>query len=309
MSQLLRAISWLVNVLPERWALLLGAGLGLLWYHIIPIRRRVVMENLNFALGSDYDRRALKKIARSMYRNLGISAIEFLRVKGLTPDNVRAKIKMEGLAHLEAAQAQGRGVLILTAHFGNWDLLCCSQALAGFPLHVITKNLKAGKINKFWMETRQRCGVTLLGARGSLKNILRALRDNQIVAFVIDQNMLPSHGIFVDFFGKSACTTPSLALLAERTGAPVVPIFMVREGLGSHRIVVKEALTYHKVGERRDNVRHNTRIYSAILEDMIRAWPDHWLWLHRRWKTRPIDELKGAKGKEENSIGKEEDSK
>jgi len=281
----------LLNALPESWALSLGAFLGLMWYYLIPIRRRVVMQNLDLALGVDYDRRGLRKIARATYRNLGISAIEFFLVKKLTPGIVKEKFVMEGASNLEAAQRLGKGVLVLTAHFGNWDLLCCSQALAGYPLHVITKSLKAGGLNDFWMETRRRCGLNLIEARGSMKKILKALRRNEIVAFVIDQNMLHSQGVFVDFFGKPACTTYSLALLAERTGAPVIPIFILRQGLGRHRIVIQEPLVYQTVGRRRENILHNTRIYTAILEDMIRSRPDHWLWLHRRWKTRQPEEM------------------
>lgn len=229
-----------------------------------------------------------EKILRRMYAHFGMNIAELMRMSRLTLPEAVGSIEVEGEHNLHEAFTLKRGVIILTGHIGNWDLLCSRAPGFGYPLTVITKNLKQGSLNREWMRTRERFGVKFVPAHHSYRQCLTALRKNEQVGFILDQNMIRSEGVFVDFFGRPACTSPGLAYMAAQSKAPVVPAFSYRQpgGIG-HRAVFHPMLPPPESRDPAAMLRH-TQQYTRILEDAIRVRPDQWIWLHRRWKTQPL---------------------
>ncbi len=272
------------RILPESLALFLGRLLGYFWYYIVPIRRTVVQEQLRRALGTERPPDELRHIARGVFVNLTMNLVEFLRLNPEQPERILQKVSRQAMERFEAAAAKGKGVLVLTAHFGNWDLLCCSQSLAGHPITILSKQIKPDWLNEYWMSTRSRCGVRILPTRHVRTELLQRLTDDQVIGFVIDQHMPEKRGIASEFFGRPASTTPGLAELSLDSGAPVVPIFIERLENGRHRMWVEEAIEPILDAERSECVQRLTDRYNQVLEEVVRQRPDHWLWLHRRWK-------------------------
>jgi KDO2-lipid IV(A) lauroyltransferase len=281
---MLRLLSWLVGLLPERWTARLGAALGWLAFSVLRVRRRVAVDNLRRSLG--LPRRPAERLARRVYSHLATGALEFLQVHRLSLVRSRALLGDRILERIDRLR-QGRGLLILTAHLGQWDLLACAAGLCGVPLHVVTRSVKNRCINRLWMERRRRCGVRLLPARGSARAAMRALEDDEVVALVLDQH--DPEGAAVPLFGRPAATSTALARMARASGAPVLPVFLVRDERGAgFRLVVKELIDVPRTPDRWGDVLAATTRFNQTIEEVVRAYPDQWLWLHRRWK---IDEL------------------
>ena len=188
----------------------------------------------------------------------------------------------EVLARLRDLQDGGKGVLVLTAHLGHWDLLACSAAQSGIELSVVTRSIKASWLNRFWMEQRGSCGVRLLPEGGGATSILRALRNNEVVAMVLDQH--EPGGLVLPFLGRPAATGTALARVALRTGSPVVPIFLFRSGTG-YEVVIQEPISRPQTGDPESDIVEYTKLFLETLESTIRLAPEQWLWLHRRWKV------------------------
>ena len=281
----LRCISAFLRIIPESVALSIGKLLGLICYYLIPIRRKVVCRQLHEALASEIAADEIRRCARRVYENLGLNLVEFLLLNPDKPEEIMAKVRRVNMERFEKAAAEGKGVLVLTAHFGNWDLLCCSQALCGHPITILSKTIKPDWLNDYWMNTRSACGIRILPERGVKEELLEILRLGGVIGFVADQHVSGKTGIPVDFFGRPASTTSGLARLAMESGSPVLPIFLFREDGGKHRMEVGEPVPITE-GESPDETIHlTTRSYNAVLEKTIRKQPDHWLWLHRRWKN------------------------
>lgn len=286
---MVRFLTWLFHALPLGVVLFFGRAMGRLVFDVLRIRRSIVLDNLARALPEISDSERLR-IARRTYLNLGMMVCEFVRSPRMTPQEVREVVDLDGWEVLQAHVRAGRGVVIVTAHFGNWELAATATAIVGLPLTIITRKLARLKINDYWIEARDRAGLRVLPSRDSLRDILRVVRSGEVLGIVIDQNMIPPKGIFVPFFGRPASTISLPAVLAERTGVPIMTGFMVRQPRGRHRLVLRD-YEYERVSEdRTENIRHNTARLNEILEEWIRAHPDHWLWLHRRWKTQPPDD-------------------
>ncbi len=267
----LRVLGALLRRLPLGAARSVGAFLGLAWFHLVPIRRATSIRQIRAALG--LGTADARRVARETYRNLGRSAAEFLRV-----DDAAATVRVSGWDRYLAARARGRGVVVVTGHFGNWDLLACAAALRGEPVHVVTKDLKDSGVNALWMEARRRAGVRLHAAAGSMPALVAALRAGEVVALVIDQDA--PFGVALPFFGKDANTSLAPAVLARRTGAPILPVFLARDPDGAgHEMQIGEEIPPDDVS------RSVLMRCNAALESAIRARPDHWLWLHRRWRS------------------------
>jgi KDO2-lipid IV(A) lauroyltransferase len=243
----------------------------------------VARRNLTLALGEARGGPERQRILRGMYRNLGLSLVEFLRLPTWTRDKIAQQLSLDCFDRLERAIAGGRGVVVVTAHFGNWDLLACLAAKLGVPLHVVSRDLKGGRTGRAWFAAREAAGLHLHAAQGSAGELLAALRRGEVVAFVIDQHMPPKWGVPVPFFGRPASTIDAPAILAARTGAAVHPAFLIREGFERHRLWVGTEIPLAP-GRGRAAVRENTARFSAAVEEAVRTYPEQWIWVHRRWK-------------------------
>jgi KDO2-lipid IV(A) lauroyltransferase len=283
---LIKFMGALFRALPLKGAQYIGRKLGSLAYILGYRRRRLAMRNLEMALGDKFGPGDLREIAKSSFEHLGMNLAEFFKFPQLSQGLISQITTFAGQEYLEEALRGGRGVFLLSAHIGNWDLLGIALALRGYPVALITKLSKSEAVNRIWMKYRADRGIKVLWGRGIMKESLNHLREGGIVGFVLDQNARRSEGVFVPFFGKEACTLTSLALLARRTGAPVIPLHIYRSG-EEHHVVIEQPLSYKAHPDQDIDIIERTKVYAAWTEKVIRQHPDQWTWLHNRWKTRP----------------------
>jgi KDO2-lipid IV(A) lauroyltransferase len=285
LSVALKCLSNIFGVLSLHRALALGSAVG--WFYGLVIRhhRRDAAEALQRSLPEKTDAER-KRLLNQVYRNLGMNAAEEMRMPTVTTAYLQDYVIWDNDAPLREVLAAGKGALALTAHVGNFDLLCTIAPKFNFPTTIITKVIKNKAINDWWMAARSRFGLKFLPAHNSYRQCLGALRKNEIVAFILDQNMIDTEGIFVDFFGKPACTSPGLAYMSAQSGAAVVPVFMIRLENGRHRVKVMPPIP-PPPDRKPETISHYTQLYTKIIEDVIREYPDQWIWVHRRWRTVP----------------------
>ncbi len=285
MYRLLIILMRLFSALPLSCARRVGRGLGTLAYLAVRRHRKTNLAEMARCFPAA-TRAELKRRLKRVYQGMAVNYIEVFRWIGGRDAELDSQVNMRGAEHLESALARGRGVLILTAHTGNWDLLGL-WASRRVKLTIISKDLRSEGANRFWMEARARCGLNIVPAHNSYRACLSVLRRNEVLGFILDQNMTRMEGIFVEFFGKPACTTPGLAFMAAHSKAPVVPAFMIREPDGSHRIELHPPIDPPPDREP-ETLRAATQHYTTLIEDVIRRYPDQWIWMHRRWRTQPL---------------------
>jgi KDO2-lipid IV(A) lauroyltransferase len=276
-------LSRLISALPLTFALALGRRLGWVFDYVIRYHRRDAIEALRFSL-PEKTAAERRQILKRMYLNLGMTLIEELRMSRVTDQYMRDHVSWENESYARDILKVGKGVLVLSAHMGNWDLLCSIAPHFNYPVTIITKNIKNKGINEFWMESRRRFGLKFVPAHNSYRQCLAALRRNEIVGFILDQNMIWQEGIFVEFFGRLACTTPGLAFMAAQSGAAVLPVFMLRQPNGRHLVKVFPPLA-PPPDRKPETILAYTQLYTKTIEDMVRQYPDQWIWIHRRWHT------------------------
>jgi KDO2-lipid IV(A) lauroyltransferase len=263
----------------------LGRRLGDLASLLLVRRRRTALANLALAFPglAETERR---RICRRSFEHLGVMGFELCATLVQPVENALARIRLDGLEHLRDAMASHGRALVLTAHVGNWELLAVAHRLTGYPLAVVVRPLDSPWLNALAERLRRKSGVELIDKRGALKPVLRALAGGRMVGILLDQNAARREAVFVPFFGRAASTSKSLALLALRTGAPVVPIFIRREAAGGHRVTILPGLQAPASSDEGALIEL-TRRCTETIEAAIRAVPEQWLWIHDRWRTRP----------------------
>jgi len=270
-----------------RFLMALGGALGLIIY-LLGIRRRVSLQGLGRAF-PELDEAGRRRLARRCYGQFGRSLVEVLLARRLSDEQLDRLVRFEGFERYEAARALNRGVVVAVGHFGNWELLMRACARRGVRLAVITRTLR-GRLNRALIGLRREVGVAVVADRDSTSDALRRLRAGETLAVAVDQNMPLKRGIFVPFFGALACTTPAAAVMSLRTGAPLLAAFPIREPDGTHRVQVEGPFTAPAGASPQEAVAALTEELTRAVERVVRAHPDHWYWLHRRWKTRPPGE-------------------
>ncbi len=264
LRRLADAVAWLIGVLA-------------------PSRRRIAMDNMRRVFGDRYTDRQYRALVAAVTRGICRTMVELLKCPYLSAEQIRALVQPRGLEHLQAALAQGRGVILVTAHFGNWELMGAMLGAYNLPLTVIARDsqerLTASLVNR----ARESQGTEVLD-RDDARAMLRALRANRILGILPDQHAADNY-IIVDFLGRPAATAVGVATLAARTGAPVVPGFCVRRTDGGFDATFYPPLNLANSGDREADVRANTILVNQVIEAQIRAQPEQWLWLHRRWKV------------------------
>jgi Kdo2-lipid IVA lauroyltransferase/acyltransferase len=284
---LLKGFSLLVNLLPEGFALWCGEQFGSMFFHLDREHRKVALENLHLAFGKEKSEEELIAIARKTFENLGMMAVEFFRIPKMDVEAFKKRVTIEGLEEALRLLAKGKGTLLLLAHFGNWEMMGIMSKLIGSSIMVIAKPMKKNeRMDQYITEIRNAAGLEVVSSIKASRIVMKALSKNRVVGILIDQRAKRSEGIWADFFGKKAPTTPSLAVLAMKTGAPVVPVFMVRNGFGKHRLIIQNPLELVHTGDIKKDVEANTQLFNHTLESMIRQYPDQWFWVHRRWERK-----------------------
>ncbi len=283
---LFRAVLGIARLAPRKSLLAFGSAVGALGFVLDRRHRRITIDNLRLAYGEPLTERELLRIARACWRHFGRVLMDALAVQHLPLADVRSLVHYEGLDHLRDAYRRGRGVLAFTAHYGNWELAGLVQGHLGFPLALVARPLDNPYLEKMLASLRGRSGNVIIHKRSAVREMVGALRRGIGVAILIDQDAR-DQGVFVPFFGRLASTTPTLASLALKTGASVIPVFTALEADGTYRIAYEPPVDVRETGDHAGDVLRITAECTAIIERWVRFRPELWLWMHRRWKTVP----------------------
>jgi len=284
---LLKGFSFVVNLLPEDLSLRMGWWLGSVMYYLDLEHRKVALQNLHLAFGREKSEREIRLLTKKNFQNLGMTAMEFFRIPRMDVKTFEERVKIEGLEEAQTILEKGKGILLLLSHFGNWELMGIMSKVIGNPIMVIAKPIKKNQwVDQFITKIRNTAGLEVISSIKASRKVIKALSQNRVVGILIDQRAKRSEGVWADFFGKKAPTTPSLAVLAIKTGAPVLPVFMIRNGFQKHRLLIKEPLELIRTGDIKRDVEANTQLFNRTLESMVRQYPDQWFWVHRRWERK-----------------------
>jgi len=287
---LLRAVMGLLAALPIVVALRIGELVALIAYAVDVPHRRIGMRNLGIAF-PEKSLAERRRILRQSFLNLGRMAVELAHLPKLTAAQVLDMVRFEEDAWWREAIEWERstGVLILSGHFGNWELCVAAHGMRGHPVHLVHRAIGNPLVDRWLHDLRARAGTHMIRKSGAGRGVLRALHERALLVLPIDQNSTRGLGVFVDFFGLPASTNSGMARIALRTDAPIVPAFIVREGRSArHRVHILPILQVERTGDFEAEVRLNTQRFTEVFEDMVRRYPEQWLWMHKRWKTRPV---------------------
>ena len=288
------AIAWalvkFIGALPRPLARAVGIGLGWLIYLLHGKLRHVGMKNLALAY-PEKTRHQRARILRGEFTSLGRQLAEVCLFPKLTRENLNKVVVYDGFENFERALAHGKGVLFLTAHLGAWELSAFAHALQGYPLSVVMRPLDNPYLDEMVRHYRGMHGNSMVDKDDFVRGLLAAMKAGGTVGILMDTNMTPPQGVFVDFFGIPACTASGLARIAQRTDAAVVPGYAAWDRvLRKYRLRFDAPVTLVRTGDDEADATANTAKFTKIIEDYVRRYPDQWLWVHRRWKTRPPGE-------------------
>jgi Kdo2-lipid IVA lauroyltransferase/acyltransferase len=277
----------ILGILPRPLARAFAIGISQAVYLLHGRLRHVGMRNLALAFPEMPDRER-KRILRGEFASLGRQLAEVCQFPRYTKENIEQVIVYDGLDNYLNAHARGKGVLFLTAHFGGWELSAFSHSLHGYWMHVVMRPMDNLYLDRMLQAIRMRHGNKVVSKDDFVRGLLAAMRAGEVVGILMDTNMTPPQGIFVDFFGIPACTASGPARIALRTDAAVVPTFTIwDESIGKYRLRFDPALELIRNGDLEADIAANTQMFTKVIEDYVRKYPDQWLWVHRRWKTRP----------------------
>lgn len=277
----------LLGVLPRPLARAVGISFAQLIYLLHFRLRRVGMRNLALAFPEKTNSERAR-ILRGEFTSLGRQLAEVCHFPKYTLENVNQVIVYDGFENYERAHARGKGVLFLTAHFGGWELSAFSHSMHGHWMHVVMRPMDNVYLNELIRKYRTMHGNTAVDKDDFVRGLLAAMKKGEVVGILMDTNMTPPQGIFVNFFGIPACTASGLARIALRTDAAVVPTFTIWDPvLRKYRLRFDPAVELIRTSDNEADITANTQLFTKIIEDYVRHYPDQWLWVHRRWKTRP----------------------
>jgi KDO2-lipid IV(A) lauroyltransferase len=280
----------LLLLLPRGGAIFAGKLIAIAAYHLHGRLRRVGYRNLALAM-PELDPAERRVIVGRVFRNLGRLLGEFSQFPKITRQNISKLVDYDGLENYERASERRRGVLMLTGHVGAWELCAFAQGVYGHPLSFLVRPLDNPLLDRLISHYREISGNRTINKNRAVKPVLEILRCGQDVGLLIDVNTLPDQGVFCDFFGTPACSTTGLAVFALRADSPVVPGFLIwDERLGKHRLRFEPEIPLIRTGDFKEEVMLNTARFTKVIEEYARRYPDQWLWVHKRWHTRPEGE-------------------
>ncbi|MBF0211479.1 MAG: lysophospholipid acyltransferase family protein [Desulfamplus sp.] len=297
---ILKLIMNLLGLIPRRVGKFLGDVLGLIWFKIDKRHREITLENISLSLGtkSNAENRLTKIdeliLAKKVFKNIAGMLFELGWAYRLKKEDLPKYFTLKGVEHLKKAHEKGKGVLFLLAHIGNWELLVASIALTGYKSSAIYRKLDFAPLERLILEMRQKYGTVMIPLRGASKQIDKLLANQEIVGTLIDQGVDWYKGVFVDFFGRPACTNSGVASLVLKTDAPVLPAYIIRDGYINHIMHFEPEITLVRTGDRIKDIEINTQNYTSAVESLIRQHPDQWFWVHNRWKVKNYSLLNHA---------------
>ncbi len=285
---LLKGLGFLIRLLPWRLGVHFGGLLGLIAFYLLKRERRRSYEGLKVAFGNEKSEQALQRIARKNFSNLGKGLIEILNLHSLKKEQLETLVSLEGEEYLKAATESGQGGILITGHIGNWELMAAALSMRGYRLHVIAAPLYDPRIDELIIRLRADFNVETIsrGSPSSSRKILSVLKKKEILGLLIDQDTRVD-GVFVNFFNKKAHTPAGAAQLALRSGAATMMCFVTRLPGDRHRITIEKPMHLYKNGNKEQDIEKNTAMFTARIEEHVKQYPEQWVWMHRRWRTKP----------------------
>lgn len=284
-----KMVSFFILILPLRVSVFVGACLGRVCFYILEPQRQKALHNLNIAFGDTKSAHEKRIIAEKVFENLGINVAEIVSFYKLDKKHINKYIRAQGFNIIEDIAGHKRPAIILSAHLGNWEMLAHYLALNGFPIHVVARRVRMDAFERFLDKARKRNGLKVLHRDDSAKEAVKVLKAHKFLGVMPDQDMDSVSGVFVDFFGIKAWTPHGPSALHFLTGAPIIPLFIVRRASGfGLEILVEEPMELIATGDRKKDIAENTQRYTRLIENYIRRFPEQWVWFHERWKTRPV---------------------
>lgn len=275
-----------LNLLPRRLSLFIGRSLGRFAYLIFPQSRKITLQNLKIAfpnLGTG----SIRKISLKVFESLGRNAVDAIRLPKMSWEEIQKITKVEGVEHLEKAYSQGRGVMGVTGHIGNFELLAAYVSLRGYKLSAIGRELYDPRLNELLIKNRQKMGVQNIYSTAGVKEVIRVLNSGRMIGVLIDQDTSRVKGIYVDFFGRKARTPVGPVILALKLDVPIVPMAVIQTKEGNYKIYVREEIKPLAGKMKEENIYYLTQKCTKFLEQVIREYPDQWVWMHKRWLRTP----------------------
>ncbi|HOV90177.1 MAG TPA: lysophospholipid acyltransferase family protein [Syntrophorhabdaceae bacterium] len=280
---IIKTIQQCIRFLPETLQRGFGVFLGRLAYRILKKRRLVAISNLKRVF-NDRDDQDIQSMARRCFEKFGINFVEMLLIPYLKKDEYKERFSLENRDHIDKALSKGKGILAVIFHYSNWEIMGISSVLLQQDVIVLARPLKRHiLLNNFLNKIRATSGLKIIPNEGTGRDIMRHLKENKIVAVLADQREKRSKGVYVDFFGEKVSTNRGIAVVAMKTGSPVIPVYLVREGFLRYRVVCNEPLVMERKGNMDELIRENLRKINVFLESIIIDAPDEWFWVHRRW--------------------------
>lgn len=286
-----------VGLLPLRRSRAIGGGIGDLWYLLDRHHRRIVRDNLRLAYGDGMSEADIRRISRKVFQNLGMLLFEIGWLMRLDSRRFGRYFTVRGWRHYHNAMKSGKGALVLTAHMGNWESLPVISAMSSYRVNIVYRPLDASPLDRFFETSRSRFGARMIPARRSsraMRKIVKRLYSGECVAMLMDQSVSYKKGAIVDFFGRTVPTNSGMALIARKTGSPVIPLFSARTDDG-FLLEFGEEIPSMSTGDKTRDVEINTQAYNDAIESFIRRYPAQWFWVHQRWKRTPYCRWPGGK--------------
>jgi len=256
-------------------------------YYLLPKHKLIALHNLTRSFPEKSLTENLQ-IIKDTYASFALTFIEFLQILYLNRNNLDTRVSVKGLEHYEKACREGKGVLLFTAHFGNWEMGNAALAILSKPPIFMARTLDSPFLEEITTSVRSRLGIGNIHKKNVMSSILIQLRKGEVLKLLIDQNAAAREGVFVNFFGRPACATTGIALMAIHTGAAVLPVFTTRMPDGRYLTEIGPRVDTVNTGNRDQDVLQNTQNYNTIIENHVRKYPGQWLWLHQRWKTKLV---------------------
>ena len=279
-----RCISQCIARLPRKLALSSGAALAAIVFWLSSDGRYRALRHLAVGLGLD-NPLAIRRFARRCFQNMGKNVMEFMQLPRMSPEKIHQIVTFEGKEHIDQVLGQGKGAIILTGHFGNWELLAASIVANGYPLRPIARQLRSKRLNALVCDHREKAGYSSID-RDAIRPALRCLKQNELLGIVADVDT-STDGVFVEFLGRPAHTPYSPVAIALKTGAAILPTFIIRQPDDSHRAIVEPPLVLQRSGDRESDLVANTQRFTKVIESYVQRYPEQWIWMHERWKTQP----------------------
>lgn len=292
-----------IGLIPSPAAYYVFSFLAYIAYIADSVHRERATENISFAFKKTMTEKEIKKTAYEAFRNMAFTFVEMCRIPRINKKNIERYIKLENIEYFYEALKLRKGIICCTGHFGNWEIMPHVWSLISKPAYIIARPLDNRVLDNVITFYRTYSGNSVIDKKNALRPIVKVLSAEGVIGTLHDQNVKRREGIFVDFFGKEACTSFAPALISIRTGAPVIPAYIVRDGINRYTMKVEKPIIPDLGKDRDDEIFNITQKLTKSLESIIRQYPEQWFWVHRRWKTRPKT-MESGKSRKTRKAGK-----